>query len=87
MQRLHELEIDASFLSNLNLPSKPILKFSDPNYLQSSRSAIALTLLHNVLADKYLNGIYSELEDGIHSAFDNIALATQFATEVQGLKR
>lgn len=88
---MHGLEVDHNVLSNLNLPS--MVKFSDPNNLKSSKSARALTLLHNVIEDEYRNGIYFELrDDGASvslktSIYDNIALAIQSASEFQGLKR
>lgn len=85
-------EMSQSFLSK---SSKQIVEFSDANYLQSSKSAMTLELLHNILNDKYINGISIEFgECGVSSnvlqtscVFDNVALATQFVIESQGLKR
>lgn len=98
LDRLHGLEISAicneKSINFLSKSSKQIVEFSDPNYLHSSKAAEALELLQNILDDKYLNGIYIEFGDGAVSSnvsqtsvFDNVALAAQFATEFQNLKR
>ncbi|KAG4065894.1 hypothetical protein HA402_012572 [Bradysia odoriphaga] len=56
-----------------------------PSLDLSCESAPTLELLHNVLEEKYLNGIHMELGEGMVA--DSIALATRYATEVHGLKR
>lgn len=96
LERLHGLEMSSEMSQRfLSKSSKQIVEFSDANYLQSPKSAMTLELLHNILNDKYLNGISIEFrESGVSSnvlqtssVYDNVALATQFATESQGSKR
>lgn len=96
LDRLHGLEISSissekwhDFLSKLS--SKQI----DPNFWKSSKPAITLELLSNVLGGKYQNGIcfdFGEDVDPSHdlntfSVFENVVLSAQFATEFHGLKR
>lgn len=97
VERLHELkvsDIGNEKLKNLVRSSRKIIKFSDPNFLASSSSALTLELLHNILDGKYVNGICIQFEeksvdpsDLQTSIFDHVKLAAQSLIELQDRKR
>lgn len=89
LDRLHGLKLDSACsekwsacLSKLNSSIKVI----DTNFWESSKPAATIELLNNVLKNEYQNGFNIDFGDTF-SISDNIALATHFAIEIEGLKR